>query len=437
MYFGGETYLNCEKAPANLFDRRGDALWDLYIWLLKSRIKQNTYLYRVLQKPVTANNFLQQYVVDTAKASLRDANAKALAEERATGLMNMTAYAYETLIAKFVSETEDDVYSILFMNCGTSIELQGCIRRAAKMDLSVGLPAEFAKNAPLLESYLSPYFDYGNELLTNYFTELRRFRIMDDVDDTFVHKAYVLKVPREIEKRDTVIAQYNDGETALLIVDGMGAEYYPLLINLAKLNNLQVEQKQIVSVNLPTSTAFNRISWPKDRILQTVKRVDNILHDGSSKYENCSYEKNLAEVLRLFQGEVLPRVIAGLNIYKRVIVTADHGSSHLAVTAYRKKLTSTIPWENPDDWRYTGISVPKETSDELEEVYHPESQMTYYVVRGYNRFPKSGGKPYGLHGGATLEERLVPFIVFSDINVQELPEPSMEEFTENEAFDFL
>lgn len=433
--FGGETYLNCEKAPAKLFERRNDELWDLYIWLLKSRIKQNTYLYRVLQQPVTPDNFLQKYVVDTAKTSLRDENAKALAEERAAVLMKMNTA--EPLIAKFVSETENDVYSILFMNCGTGIELQGFIRRAAKLDLSVGLPDEFAKNAPLLEAYLSPYFDYGNEQLTNYFTELRRFRIMDNVDDAFVQKAYVLKVPKGIEKRDPFIAQYNDDETALLVVDGMGAEYYPLLINLAKLNNLQVVQKQIVSVNLPTSTVFNRISWPKDRTIQSVRRADNILHDGSSKYEACSYEENLAEVLLLFQKTILPRIISGLNTYKRVIVTADHGSSYLAVTAYRKGLIHTISWANPDDWRYTGLRVPKETSDELEAVYHPESQMTYYVVRGYNRFPKSGGKPYGLHGGATLEERLVPFVVFSNNNVQASVEPNMEEFTENEAFEFL
>jgi hypothetical protein len=36
----------------------------------------------------------------------------------------------------------------------------------------------------------------------------------------------------------------------------------------------------------------------------------------------------------------------------------------------------------------------------------------YWVVRGYNRLPKEGGKKYELHGGATLEERLVPVVVF-------------------------
>ena len=36
------------------------------------------------------------------------------------------------------------------------------------------------------------------------------------------------------------------------------------------------------------------------------------------------------------------------------------------------------------------------------------------MVRGYNRLPKNGGgQGFELHSGATLEERLVPVIIFS------------------------
>jgi hypothetical protein len=38
----------------------------------------------------------------------------------------------------------------------------------------------------------------------------------------------------------------------------------------------------------------------------------------------------------------------------------------------------------------------------------------HWVVRGYNRLPKKGGgQGFELHGGATLEERLVPVVIFS------------------------
>ena len=64
--------------------------------------------------------------------------------------------------------------------------------------------------------------------------------------------------------------------------------------------------------------------------------------------------------------------------------------------------------------------------EECESQYVPNNGETYWVVRGYHRLPKKGGKKYALHGGASLEERLVPVLVFSkdidaDTAVTELP----------------
>ena len=47
---------------------------------------------------------------------------------------------------------------------------------------------------------------------------------------------------------------------------------------------------------------------------------------------------------------------------------------------------------------------------ELEETLDGQ----HWVVRGYDRLPKrGGGQSFELHGGATLEERLVPLVIFS------------------------
>lgn len=433
--FGGEDYLTCEKAPVRLAERKDDVLWNLYIWLLKSRIAPNTYLYQVLQGNPTADNFLAEYILYAAKRSLGNKNAAALAEERAAAVKSMKSV--EPLIAQFVSETGDDFRSIPFLNCQTDSEIQGLIRLAAKSDLSAALPKVFDQASPMINCYLAPYFDYGHEQLTAYFTKLRRFRIKDDINEAFVKEAYCAAVPKEIKKRDRFIQKFDDGETALLMVDGLGAEYYPFLINMAKLNHLKIEQSHIVSVNLPTSTDYNKLNWNQEHILQGVRRVDNISHDGWAKHEKCRYEDNLAEVMLLFEKTILTRVVSGLRDHKRVIVTADHGSSYLAVTAHRKGLTHTIPWDDPADWRYASLHVNKNVSEELEVVYHPDSGLTYCVVKGYNRLPKKGSKLYGLHGGATLEERLVPFVVFTNEAVQETSAEEAEQFYENDAFDIL
>ncbi len=423
--FGGEEYLNCEKAPVQLSLLKDDVMWELYVWLLKSKIKQNTYLYQVLVRTPTAKTFMEQYVVDTAISLLGDKNAEAFAGERASVLMKMGMI--EPLIDKFVSQTECDDRSVVFLNCGTNVEMQGLIRRAARQNVTANLPAVFDKTAPILNFYLSPFFDYGDAMLTSYFHRLRYFRLKDCIDKSFVQEAYYANVPKEIERRDCILHDYDDGETALLMVDGMGAEYYPLLINIAKHNHLNLEQKQIVSVNLPTSTNFNTVVWSAEHRLQDVKQADNISHAGYSKYEK----------LILFHKKILARVVDGLRNHKRVVVTADHGSSYLAVTAYRNQLVHTIEWDNPDDWRYTSLPTSKDAPDDLIPVYHPESSRIYFVVRGYNRLSKRGNKMYGLHGGATLEERLVPFVVFTKESVQEPEGQEIEQFIEDDAFDIL
>lgn len=434
--FGGEDYLTCEKAPVKLLELKDDILWDLYIWLLKSRIAQNTYLYRVLHGNPTADNFLAEYIVYAAKRMLGNENAVQLAKERASAVTKMKSV--EPLIAKFVSETGEDFRSIPFLNCHTDSEIQGLIRWAAKSDLSAELPKEFDQVSPVISCYLAPYFNYGDEQLTAYFTKLRRFRIKDDVDEAFVKEAYCAAVPKEIEARDKFIRKFDNGETALLVVDGLGAEYYPFLLNMAKRNHLKIAESRIVSVNLPTSTEFNKVVWNEANVLQEIKRADNISHDGYSKHEICAYEENLAEVMLLFEKKILTRVVSGLKNYKRVVVTADHGSSYLAVTAYRKGLTHTIPWENPDDWRYTSLPESKNVSEDLEPVYRPDKEPAYYyVAKGYNRLPKQGSKLYGLHGGATLEERLVPCVVFTNQSVQEVLVEEVEQFSEKEDFDIL
>jgi hypothetical protein len=105
--------------------------------------------------------------------------------------------------------------------------------------------------------------------------------------------------------------------------------------------------------------------------------------------------------------------VNGLTNYKRVVITADHGSSRLAVLAHQKKFDKKLSWRGePQDWRYTVAPPNVKCPPELEPFYNAENNLTYWIVRGYNRLPKKYGK-LSVHGGATLEERLVPIVVFS------------------------
>jgi hypothetical protein len=145
-----------------------------------------------------------------------------------------------------------------------------------------------------------------------------------------------------------------------------------------------------------------------------VRDVDNIAHYGAAKHESCPPERNIEAVLNVFETNVFNRIATGLNQFTRVVVTADHGASRLAVLAHNNNIGRTLSWSGqPDDWRYSLAPMGETCPPEFEKQYYPETQIDYWVVRGYNRLPKSGGKPNELHGGASLEERLVPVVVFT------------------------
>ena len=185
---------------------------------------------------------------------------------------------------------------------------------------------------------------------------------------------------------------------------------------MAKRCGLNLEPPQITSANIPTETEFNHIQWDAERTLEPVKGVDNIVHYGTEKHEASSPESCLASTLHKIEIDVLNRIVDGLSRFSRVVVTADHGSSRLSVIAIRDGEGKVLPWksgEAPLDWRFSTALEGVQRPEECESQYYPDSGKTYWVVRGYHRLPKKGGKKYALHGGASLEERLVPVLVYT------------------------
>ena len=404
-----------------------DDLWLAHIWSLKRRIPSDSYLAKVISSSdLNRDNLLWKYVVDTAITVLSDASAKKYAMERAEALRAVGSN-YESLILEFIGQTKNISDALQFLNCGTNAERIEIVRRAAMEDLSYGLPKQYGELFPTLADYFSSAFDYDDETTTAYFKEYRRLKVSNSLTDNFVKRAFDIIVPKAYPVRDAVIGELKtQSDTALLVVDAMSAEYMPLLLALAKRHGMNIESQAVVTAKLPTETAFNPINWDESRMLSEVRGIDNIVHNGAAKHESCPPERNFAETLRVFETEVMNRIADGLTRFNRVVVTADHGTTRLAVIARNESKGETLPWDKarygqPINWRYSlapsGVTRPPE----FESEYFPDKRETYWVVRGYNRLPKQGGKLYELHGGATLEERLVPVVVFAKNAVTAVP----------------
>ena len=407
----GATYSNIRLALKRLIELPSDNLWSAHIWSLCRRLPSDSYIAKVISGEATRDNLLRKYVVDTAVSVLSDVNASKYAAERAEAL-TAVGTNYESLIVEFIGQTSETTDALPFLNCGTTAERVEIVRRASTEDLSYGLPKQYEELFPTLADYFSTAFDYNDEDTTTYFKEYRYLKFTNTITDGFVKRAFDFVVPKIYPSRDVVIGELAvRSDTALIVVDAMGAEYMPLLIAMAKRRGMNIESQAVVTAKLPTETVFNPIKWDEARTLHETKSIDNIVHNGAIKYEVSIPERNFAETLRMFETEVMNRIADGLTRFARVVVTADHGASRLAVIARSENKGTTLPWDKerdgePMNWRYSLAPQGVQRPPEFESEYYPDREKTYWIVRGYNRLPKMGGKLYELHGGATLEEGL-------------------------------
>jgi hypothetical protein len=413
---------NTRLALKRLLELPADNLWSAYVWSLRNNLPGDSYIAKVISGDVTRDNLLWKYVVETTISLLSDIQAKKYAAERAEALKTVGSN-YEPLIVEFIGQTKESSDALQFLNCGTNAECIEIVRRVSTENLSYGLPNEYGELFPTLADYFSTDFDYDDEKTAAYFQEYRRLKVSNAITDGFAKRAFDIGVPKTYPLRDAVLGELQtQSDIALLVVDAMGVEYMPLLLSLAKRHGMNIESQAVVTAKLPTETKFNPIKWNAERVLPEIKSVDNIVHNGAAKHESNTPERNFAEMLRVFEIEIMNRIADGLSQFTRIVVTADHGSSRLAVIAHSENKGITLPWNGqPDDWRYSLAPAGVAKPPELEQEYFPETKETYWIVRGYNRLPKMGGKLYELHGGATLEERLVPIVVFTKNAVTQVP----------------
>lgn len=439
----GKENLNPSYTLKRLNELKNDIKWHAFIWYLKKSLDKDSYIYHVICDNTTnSENLLHKYIV-TSKDLILNAKNNIFREERKKAILELGTYS-EPLIIEFIQSIKNEANSIVlpWLNCNTKSEHIEIIRRIANENISYGLP-EITKNIYyILSDYLTDEFEYPVKELSNYFRKYRTQRITENISMDFVDTAFNVCVPPEIEKRDSVLNRYrSETDTALLVVDGMGAEYYPLILSLAKRSGISIEYKTIAEVRLPSSTEYNNIHWTNGTTIKSIHEIDNISHVGEKKYESCSYEENMVAILEEF-NRIINIISKELNTFSRIVLTADHGSSRLAVIAHEKGLSKTLSeYKNPEDWRYMIVSgTEAERPDFFETHYDTEHETTYWVVKGYNRLPKKGGK-LCVHGGATLEERLVPVIVFTREHIIEpeveieKPVKPVEQIVEKAGFD--
>lgn len=280
-----------------------------------------------------------------------------------------------------------------YLTDNTRLEFQAAVELA-----QFGNRATLEKNFPAIRRYLTDY-DFSDERLTKYFHRYKELKLFNFGATEFlseVARQSELRLYNEFDTRQSVLERIGYG--ALYWLDGLSADFLSYIK--LRLSEINLRTKiQIARAELPTLTALNKNfyeEWPFEKFPKN-ERLDKLRHEARKVSVYFCDEISIIE-------DVLKDIYQALknSEAKKIILTSDHGSSRGAAVYRGRSLKLNAIGEHGG--RCCKIDVrDKKPKCAVES-------NGYYALTNYDRI--IGGRLEGVevHGGATLEEVLVPVI---------------------------
>lgn len=384
--------------------------WLYYLFLLQnvSSIK-NKYIQYVLRESKGLADFKYRVVNEISNISHTTSDFLTLYTDR----KNLVRQYPDSEIAMFVNNNRfDPTESIYKLTDNTLVEREEIIADIAQH----GIPSNLEVIYPDLDLYLKKYHFQGdslNDLLTAYFDEYKHQKVLNSLSEDFLNQVDELAISRDYNRlrtRDELISSINTESTFLCWIDALGVEYLSYIVELANKKGLAVSVS-IGRSDLPTITPINKKFfdlWPES-FKHKIEELDEVKHKekGGYKYGPSNlYSIHLAKELQIISAAIDEAATdLGLRNYDRYVIASDHGASRLAVLRNKEEKYDTDT-QGEHSGRccklFSGYDLPFATEEN-----------GYVVLADYGRFKGSRKANVEVHGGASLEEVLVPVIVLS------------------------
>lgn len=296
-----------------------------------------------------------------------------------------------------------------------------------RTDIDAVLQSQKLKDTyPVLAAYLSD--DYPDESLKLYFGKYKTYKLSNTLpidEETYFSgmdvDAYEYRYP-------VLSEEIIDGETFVLWIDALGAEWLPLLKwALETSGEGSVASVQVTQALLPSETRFNELWNQMDVPYEKYDKLDKLAHKGV--IDDRDYYACVEEQFH-FVSDIVAKVDKLLKQYSRVLITGDHGTSRLAARFFhiRDAMPLLAHAEVGSHGRFCRISGDQPALMTTQKTAKDSDGNHYIVFANYDHYPQSGyaagadddDPVYGeIHGGASPEEMLVP--VFTVNSKREIP----------------
>ena len=254
--------------------------------------------------------------------------------------------------------------------------------------------------------------DFAEEL-TSYFKIYKIQKLINRIDSDFLNfvNQYAVSRPyNKLQPRSSIISHMDKKNMQLFFFDALGVEYAAFILAKCEDYGLSAEI-YIGHCELPSITSNNKdfLQYFNDENWFKIEELDNIKHHSQIyDYQKCKYPIHLFRELEVIDEE-LQKIQSRLiqETTEKVLIVSDHGASRLAVL-YGQELNSTIALN--DSGEHSGRCCKTNDDPKLPFAAYENG---FSILANYERFKGGRRANVEVHGGASLEEMLVPIIVIT------------------------
>lgn len=260
---------------------------------------------------------------------------------------------------------------------------------------------------PALAKYLSDDTEAFTAEQAEYFRCYRWLKVTNQLTNDFNLRVTELahdtgKNIYAVGSRNKLVGEEYSDASAIFFVDGLGAEYLNFFAADFKslTENFSIKY-QVGRCNLPSATEFNKDFLQGKSVAKEMLDLDALKHEARPYPENILCELDFLVTLK-------EKIVYALDTYEKIILCADHGTSRLAVLARQNKSDAAFPAEGRQVYK-SGRFADSLKGDE--KIFPTAIENDNKIIfADYSRFVQKGAPGNEIHGGASLEEVLVPVI---------------------------
>ncbi|KEZ86425.1 BREX-4 system phosphatase PglZ [Lacrimispora celerecrescens] len=397
-------------------------------WLFWLAIKafgtNNPYLNMVISGSKSVEDFEERIYLDLANADVNDPEFEKMYAERKRLLDKIPENL--PMLAKYCERVgKYEKNAVYYLTDRSENEQYEFVRYLSIYDYTDDELFRAVKHFSLMLSlYLQPFvFDGVNtkvseadvglrDVLTEYFQEYKVQKVTNKIHLDFENKVnnYAKERPyNKLRPRSNIVSQLNKTDSELFFFDALGVEYLAFIKAKCEQYGLVVEIS-VAHCELPSITEKNKefIQYFGGNY-KKINELDELKHHSQVfDYEKRKEPVHLFRELEIIEEEL--RRIQSLLVQgcmSKAVIVSDHGASRLAVISGEEN-DSMLKLD--EKGQHSGRCCPVESDPQIASAAFEDG---FAVLANYERFKGGRKANVEVHGGATLEEVLVPVIVLS------------------------